>query len=83
MARCDEVGAAAYLVKPIDHSELFDTLLALLFATDETAAAVRDPTKATLAARLPRHGAQESCWRKTAPSIRSWRSASWESAGTS
>jgi two-component system, sensor histidine kinase and response regulator len=27
---CDEVGAAAYLVKPIDHSELFDTLIALL-----------------------------------------------------
>ena len=38
-ARCDQVGAAAYLVKPIDHSELFDTLLALL-CTDETAAAV-------------------------------------------
>ncbi len=28
--RCDEVGAAAYLVKPIDQSELFDTLMALL-----------------------------------------------------
>jgi two-component system, sensor histidine kinase and response regulator len=28
--RCDEVGAAAYLVKPIDQSELFDTLIGLL-----------------------------------------------------
>ena len=28
--RCDEVGAAAYLIKPIDQSELFDTLMALL-----------------------------------------------------
>ncbi len=40
--RCDQVGAAAYLVKPIDHSELFDTLLALL-CTEESAAAVVIP----------------------------------------
>jgi CheY-like chemotaxis protein len=44
-ARCDQVGAAAYLVKPIDHSELFDTLLALL-CTDETAAAMVIPEAA-------------------------------------
>ncbi|HXY36934.1 MAG TPA: response regulator [Planctomycetaceae bacterium] len=30
VACCDEVGVAAYVTKPIDHSELFDTLLALL-----------------------------------------------------
>ena len=34
--RCDRVGAAAYLLKPIDHSELFDTLLALLCGDDAT-----------------------------------------------
>ncbi|HUE16255.1 MAG TPA: response regulator, partial [Planctomycetaceae bacterium] len=44
-ARSDQVGAAAYLVKPIDHSELFDTLLALL-CTDETAAAMVIPEAA-------------------------------------
>jgi two-component system, sensor histidine kinase and response regulator len=43
--RCDQVGAAAYLVKPIDHSELFDTLLALL-CTEESAAAVVIPETA-------------------------------------
>jgi PAS domain S-box-containing protein len=47
-ARCDQVGAAAYLVKPIDHSELFDTLLALL-CTEETAAALVIPEAAAAA----------------------------------
>jgi PAS domain S-box-containing protein len=45
--RCDQVGAAAYLVKPIDHSELFDTLLALL-CTDESVAAVVIPEAAAV-----------------------------------
>jgi PAS domain S-box-containing protein len=44
-ARCDQVGAAAYLIKPIDHSELFDTLLALLCG-DESATAVVLPETA-------------------------------------
>jgi signal transduction histidine kinase/DNA-binding response OmpR family regulator/HPt (histidine-containing phosphotransfer) domain-containing protein len=34
--RCEQIGAAAYLVKPIDHSELFDTLLGLLCGEDAT-----------------------------------------------
>jgi two-component system, sensor histidine kinase and response regulator len=32
--RCEQVGAAAYLIKPIDHSDLLDTLLALLGAQE-------------------------------------------------
>jgi two-component system, sensor histidine kinase and response regulator len=43
--RCDEVGAAAYLVKPIDHSELFDTLVALLYG-DESNGSVVTPEAA-------------------------------------
>jgi len=35
IVRCEQVGAAAYVVKPIDHSELFDTLVALLYTDDE------------------------------------------------
>ncbi len=41
IARCDEVGVAAYVNKPIDHSELFDTLLALLVREDENGTVVR------------------------------------------
>ncbi len=41
VARCDEIGAAAYVNKPIDHSELFDTLLALLVREDENGTVVR------------------------------------------
>ncbi len=41
LARCDEIGVAAYVNKPIDHSELFDTLLALLVREDENGTVVR------------------------------------------
>jgi two-component system sensor histidine kinase/response regulator len=41
LARCDEIGVAAYVNKPIDHSELFDTLLALLVRQDENGTVVR------------------------------------------
>jgi CheY-like chemotaxis protein len=30
MSRCDELGVTAYLVKPVNESELFDTLVALI-----------------------------------------------------
>jgi CheY-like chemotaxis protein len=41
VARCDEIGVAAYVNKPIDHSELFDTLLALLVREEENGTVVR------------------------------------------
>jgi two-component system, sensor histidine kinase and response regulator len=41
LARCDEIGVAAYVNKPIDHSELFDTLLALLVREEENGTVVR------------------------------------------
>jgi two-component system, sensor histidine kinase and response regulator len=41
LARCDEVAAAAYVNKPIDHSELFDTLLALVVREEENGTVVR------------------------------------------
>ena len=45
-ARCDQIGAAAYLIKPIDHSELFDTLLALLCGDESATAVVSTETAA-------------------------------------
>jgi two-component system sensor histidine kinase/response regulator len=49
LARCEEIGVAAYVNKPIDHSELFDTLLALLAREDENGTVVRaDDTEAAL-----------------------------------
>jgi CheY-like chemotaxis protein len=45
-ARCDQIGAAAYLIKPIDHSELFDTLLALLCGDESATAVVSSETAA-------------------------------------
>ena len=50
-ARCDEVGTAAYLVKPIDHSELFDTIVALLCG-DESNGSVVTPEVASQPAYL-------------------------------
>jgi two-component system, sensor histidine kinase and response regulator len=41
LARCDELGVAAYVTKPINHSELFDTLLALLVREEENGTVVR------------------------------------------
>jgi PAS domain S-box-containing protein len=41
LSRCDEIGVAAYVNKPIDHSELFDTLLALLVREDENGTVVK------------------------------------------
>jgi two-component system sensor histidine kinase/response regulator len=48
LARCDEVGVAAYVNKPINHSELFDTLLALLVREDENGTVVRPEQSETL-----------------------------------
>jgi two-component system, sensor histidine kinase and response regulator len=41
IARCDQIGVAAYVNKPINHSELFDTLLALLVREDENGTVVQ------------------------------------------
>ena len=57
--RCDEVGAAAYLVKPIDHSELFDTLLALLCARTRTAVGRRRYRQTHRGPSLSRDGSQD------------------------
>jgi PAS domain S-box-containing protein len=42
LVRCEQVGAAGYLIKPIDHSDLFDTLVGLLDQDDTTNVVIQE-----------------------------------------
>ncbi|MFN0197049.1 MAG: response regulator, partial [Planctomycetaceae bacterium] len=49
--RCEDVGATGYLVKPINQSEVFDTVLAILGGESLLEAPVPVPTQRTMALR--------------------------------
>ena len=77
VARCQELGIAAYLIKPVKQSELLDAIMLAM----GVAAAEEETCPAPPAARQAPAPAARSCWPKTASSIRSWSSALLEREG--
>ena len=80
-ARCRELGIAAYLIKPIKQSELLDAILTGPGAGAER----REPRLPARRCASPPDASERacrSCWPRTTPSTRSWRSACWRSRGT-
>ena len=77
MARCNQLGIAAYMLKPVKQSELLEAIELALGITLPREELLRPPPGSRVTS-----AACASCWRRTASSIRNWRSPCWRGRGT-